>query len=113
MVNKVAPFTPAAQGFGAVAAATLAADGFDVVRLGVLYQAVEPEPGVINHNYLRAVARTVTELSARGVYTLLDFHQDEMNQEFGGEGFPSGRSRPTASQSRSTSSRWGTWTARH
>ena len=46
MVNKRAPYTPAAAGFGTAAAATLASNGFDVVRLGVLYQAVEPSPGV-------------------------------------------------------------------
>jgi endoglycosylceramidase len=88
MVNKRAPYTPAAAGFGAAAASTLATNGFDVVRLGVLYQAVEPKPGVIDHQYLRAIAATVAQLASHGVYTLLDFHQDELNQEFGGEGFP-------------------------
>lgn len=88
MVNKQAPYTPAAAGFGQVAAETLASNGFDVVRLGVLYQAVEPSPGVIDHAYLKSLATTVAQLSSRGVYTLLDFHQDELNQEFGGEGFP-------------------------
>jgi endoglycosylceramidase len=88
MVNKRAPYTPAAAGFGTAAAATLASNGFDVVRLGVLYQAVEPSPGVIDHGYLKSIATTVAQLANRGVYTLLDFHQDELNQEFGGEGFP-------------------------
>jgi endoglycosylceramidase len=88
MVNKRSPYTPGAAGFGSAAAATLASNGFDVVRLGVLYQAVEPRPGVIDHAYLKSLATTVAQLSRRGVYTLLDFHQDELNQEFGGEGFP-------------------------
>ncbi len=88
MVNKRSPFTPGAAGFGSAAAATLADNGFDVVRLGVLYQGVEPRPGVIDHAYLTSLAATVAQLARRGVYTLLDFHQDELNQEFGGEGFP-------------------------
>ena len=89
MVNKRAPYTPAAAGFGAAAAQTLAENGFDVVRLGVIYGAIEPRPGVFNHRYIASVAETVALLASHGVYTLLDFHQDEMNEEFGGEGFPS------------------------
>jgi endoglycosylceramidase len=88
MVSKRAPFTPASVGFGTAAAATLADSGFDVVRLGVLYQAVEPRPGVISNSYLTSIDKTVTQLASDGIYSLLDFHQDEMNQEFGGEGFP-------------------------
>ena len=37
MVAKVAPYEPAAVGFGIQAARSLAANGFDVVRLGVIY----------------------------------------------------------------------------
>jgi endoglycosylceramidase len=88
MVFKRAPFTPSAAGFGAVAAAALASNGFNVVRLGVLYQGVEPAPGVIDASYLKSIATTVAQLASHGVYALLDFHQDQMNQEFGGEGFP-------------------------
>lgn len=88
MVYKRAPFTPASAGFGAVAANALASNGFNVVRLGVLYQGVEPNPGVIDSAYLKSLAATVDQLASHGVYSLLDFHQDQMNQEFGGEGFP-------------------------
>jgi endoglycosylceramidase len=88
MVNKRAPYTPAADGFGAAAAATLADNGFDVVRLGIIYAAVEPRPGKFDLRYLRSIASTVALLARRGVYSLLDFHQDQMAEEFGGEGFP-------------------------
>jgi endoglycosylceramidase len=88
MVSKVAPYEPAAAGFGSQAATSLAADGFDVVRLGVIYGAVEPEPGVFSASYVASIKRTVAELAAHGVYTLLDFHQDQMSTGFGGEGFP-------------------------
>jgi endoglycosylceramidase len=89
MVAKRPPYEPAAVGFGAAAASTLAGYGFDVVRLGVIYSAVEPEPGVISHAYVRAIAGTVAVLARKGVYSLLDFHQDQMSTGFGGEGFPS------------------------
>jgi endoglycosylceramidase len=88
MVAKRPPYEPAAAGFGAAAASTLAGYGFDVVRLGVIYSAVEPEPGVISHAYVRAIAGTVAVLARKGVYSLLDFHQDQMSAGFGGEGFP-------------------------
>jgi endoglycosylceramidase len=89
MVFKRPPYEPEAAGFGAAAASTLDTDGFDVVRLGVIYSAVEPEPGVISGAYVDAIARTVAELAHDGVYSLLDFHQDQMSTGFGGEGFPS------------------------
>jgi endoglycosylceramidase len=89
MVFKRPPYEPQAAGFGPAAASTLATDGFDVVRLGVIYSAVEPEPGVISRAYVDAIARTVADLAHDGVYSLLDFHQDQMSTGFGGEGFPS------------------------
>ena len=49
---------------------------------------MEPRPGVFDLRYLRSIATTVALLASRGVYTLLDFHQDQMAEEFGGEGFP-------------------------
>lgn len=89
MVYKKPPYEPAAAGFGSVAATSLAREGFDVVRLGVIYSAVEPEPGVFSTSYIDSIEKTVEELGADGIYSLLDFHQDQMSTEFGGEGFPS------------------------
>jgi endoglycosylceramidase len=88
MVYKRPPYTPAAAGFGTLAARSLAEDGFDVVRLGVIYSAVEPRPGQFDDRYIGSIASTVDQLAHQGVYTLLDFHQDQMSEQFGGEGFP-------------------------
>jgi endoglycosylceramidase len=88
MVYKLAPFYPAAAGFDADDAAFLRSIGFNAVRVGVLWQAVEPEPGVYNDGYLKQIAKTVRMLGREGVYSLLDFHQDMYNQLFQGEGFP-------------------------
>jgi endoglycosylceramidase len=88
MVSKLPPYLPSATGFGADDAAFLARNGFNVVRLGVIYAGVESSPGVYDDAYLKSIARTVRVLSARGIYTLLDFHQDQYNERFHGEGFP-------------------------
>ena len=89
MVYKRPPYLPSAAGFGYDDAAFLARNGFDVVRLGVIYAAVEPSPGVYDDAYLAGIAATVGTLAAHGIYTLLDFHQDQYNERFHGEGFPS------------------------
>ena len=88
MVSKVAPYEPAAAGFGAAAAQSLAVNGFAVVRLGIIYSALEPRPGVFSASYIDSIERTVAILARQGIYSLLDFHQDEISTEFGGEGFP-------------------------
>ena len=88
MVYKRPPYLPSAVGFGSDDAAFLTRNGFNVVRLGVIYAAVEPSPGVYDDAYIAQIAATVRALSARGIYTLLDFHQDQYNERFHGEGFP-------------------------
>jgi endoglycosylceramidase len=88
MVYKLAPYYPQAVGFGASDAAFLKSIGFDAVRVGVLWQAVEPQPGVYDEAYLRHIAQTVATLGRYGILSLLDFHQDQYNQRFEGEGFP-------------------------
>jgi endoglycosylceramidase len=82
----VAPDT--AAGFGARDADFLAANGFNAVRLGVLFAGVMPQPGVIDSAYLEKVDRIVQLLAARHIYVLLDFHQDDYNEKFTGEGMP-------------------------
>jgi endoglycosylceramidase len=88
MVNKVAPYTPAAVGFDDADAAFLADNGLDAVRLGVLWEAVEPRPGVFDDNYLASIKSTVALLAAHGIVSLLDFHQDMYNEKYQGEGEP-------------------------
>ncbi len=57
--------------------------------VGVLWEALEPEPGVFNDAYLASIESTVQMLGAHGILSLLDFHQDMYNEEFQGEGEPS------------------------
>ena len=113
-VNKYPPFyLTEAPGkpwnFSAADAANIARLGFTVVRLGILWQGLEPGSGGPNNpavctpghstsssmynagtalRYLRAVQRTVDLLGRYGIYTLLDMHQDVYTQAFRGEGMP-------------------------
>jgi endoglycosylceramidase len=80
------PATPA--GFTAHDADWIAAQGFNTVRLGVIFAGVMPRRGVVDRSYLEKVARVVDLLAARHVWVLLDFHQDMYNERFAGEGFP-------------------------
>jgi endoglycosylceramidase len=88
MVYKVPPYYPAAAGFGTDDAAFLERLDFNVVRVGVIWKAVEPKPGVYDDRYLRHIADTVRTLAKHGVWSLLDFHQDLYNERFQGEGAP-------------------------
>ncbi len=90
-------------------AARMASMGFNVVRLGVIWQGIEPgglgpnspqvcSPGApgdphqfnakVASAYLARVAQTVDLLGRFHIYTLLDMHEDVYSSEFGGEGAP-------------------------
>ncbi|ORW75784.1 endoglycoceramidase, partial [Mycobacterium shimoidei] len=87
-VYKVAPFEPSAGGFSDDDAAFLAANGFNAVRVGVIWAGVEPEPGVIDYDYLASIENTVQTLANHGIVSILDFHQDSYSSVFAGEGAP-------------------------
>jgi endoglycosylceramidase len=88
VVYKVPPYYPPANVFGSSDADFLAAHGFDIVRLGVIWAGLEPSPGHFDDTYLDNIAQIVSLLQSRGIAVLLDFHQDMMNELFQGEGFP-------------------------
>src|SRR5436853_5369104 len=67
MVYKRPPYRPDATGFGADDARFLHDNGLDGVRLGIIYKALEPRPGVIDRDYLERIARTVATLQRAGV----------------------------------------------
>ena len=87
-VYKVAPGDPLASGFSNDDAAFLAANGFNAVRVGVIWSDLEPEPGVFNAAYLASIESTVQTLGNHGIYSIIDFHQDAYSTAFGGEGAP-------------------------
>ena len=90
-------------------ARAMAGLGFDVVRLGILWQGLEPgtlgpdsravcAPGAPGNarqfdaaqvaRYLARITATVDLLGRYHIYTLLDMHQDVYSQMFDGEGAP-------------------------
>lgn len=89
-VWKLAPYHPpaTAAGFTAADADWLAAHGFNSARIGTLFTGVMPQPGVIDAAYLEHWDRVVQLLASRGIFVLLDFHQDLFSERYGGEGFP-------------------------
>ena len=62
--------------------------GFNFVRLGVMWEAVEREPGKYNDTYLEEVNSLVDRLGAKGIYTMVDAHQDVYARKICGEGIP-------------------------
>jgi endoglycosylceramidase len=88
MVYKLPPYYPSVAGFGDDDATFLKSIGFNAVRVGVIWKAVEPQPGVYDDTYLGRIQETVDMLERHGIVSLLDFHQDQYNERFEGEGFP-------------------------
>jgi endoglycosylceramidase len=88
MVTKKPPYFARGLGFGTDDARFLRRHGFNTVRLGVIYTAVEPAPGRYDDAYLDQIAREVRLLARHGLFVLLDFHQDMYNRRFEGGGFP-------------------------
>jgi endoglycosylceramidase len=80
--------SPAARGFGDADAAWLAANGFDVVRLGLTAAALMPNPGVIDTTFLDSFTGTVHNLTSHGLLVLIDLHQDGWGPTVCLDGFP-------------------------
>jgi endoglycosylceramidase len=62
--------------------------GFNFVRLGVLWEAVETSPDTFNDTYLTEMESLINRLGQNGIYTLVDSHQDVYSRHTCGEGFP-------------------------
>lgn len=88
VVNKRPPYHPAALGFDERHAAFIAAQGWNTVRLGIIWRAAEPRPGLYDDAYLDAIAETAALLARHGQHVLVDLHQDMFHERYGGEGFP-------------------------
>ena len=88
LVNKRPPYKPSVTGFSADNAQYLAANGIDSVRLGLIWKAAEPKPGVYDDGYIDDLIATTKLLNSYGISTLVDAHQDMENEKFQGQGFP-------------------------
>ena len=69
--------------------------GFNIVRLLVMWKAIEP---TLNANlgtllpegqyYLACITNVIDSLYKRGLFVFIDFHQDLAHECYGGDGFP-------------------------
>lgn len=50
--------------------------GYDSVRLPVSWSLLEPQPGVIDSQYIERIAQIVAWFKQAGLYTIIDMHQD-------------------------------------
>ncbi|MFE3290759.1 cellulase family glycosylhydrolase [Rhodococcus sp. NPDC059234] len=89
-VDKEAPYIEPGNGLTVTAADAdlLAQHGFNTVRLGVEFDGLMPQRGVVDTAYLDRIAGVVDVLGARGIHVLLDNHQDGIGKPWGGNGFP-------------------------
>ena len=62
--------------------------GFNVIRLGIIWDGLEPEPGVYNEDYLKGIDQMIQLANDQGLYVFLDMHQDLYSVEFS-DGAPS------------------------
>jgi endoglycosylceramidase len=116
LVYKLPPYEVVVGGTGTNAltpeeAQSMAALGFDVVRLGIIWKGLEPGTAPSNDNavclpgtprssgphqfnasvfdaYLSQLDATVALLGRYGIYSLVDMHQDVYSEVFAGEGAP-------------------------
>jgi len=62
--------------------------GNNFVRYLIFWDGVEPERGVYDEEYLDKVEERVNWYTSRGMYVMLDMHQDLYSIVFGGDGAP-------------------------
>jgi endoglycosylceramidase len=86
VMRKTAPYYP--SHFDRRDADFLVHNGFTAVRIGFIWAAVEPKPGVYDNRYIRKMIDFNNLLARRGVHALLDFHQDLWSKSAGGDGAP-------------------------
>jgi endoglycosylceramidase len=65
--------------FSETDAELIASFGWNTVRLLLSWSLVEPSPGVYDETYLDKIEATVEMLANKGIYTIIDLHQDAWN----------------------------------
>jgi endoglycosylceramidase len=68
--------------------------GMNAIRLDVSWAGAEPEQGVYNQTYFDVVHKIIKMCDKRGIYVLLEWHQDLFSERYCGNGAPLWASRP-------------------
>jgi len=63
-------------------------NGFNIIRLGFVWDAVEPEPGKYNEEFLDKVGAILDKCAEHDVFAFLDIHQDCYSSYCHGDGAP-------------------------
>lgn len=56
--------------------------GFNCIRLGIIWDGLEPEPGKYNEEYLKEIDKRIQWAADNGLYVFLDMHQDLYSARF-------------------------------
>uniref|UniRef100_UPI00321756CA cellulase family glycosylhydrolase n=1 Tax=uncultured Draconibacterium sp. TaxID=1573823 RepID=UPI00321756CA len=56
--------------------------GFNCIRLGIIWDGLEPEPGKYNEDYLKEIDKRIQWAAENGIYVYLDMHQDLYGAKF-------------------------------
>lgn len=56
--------------------AWFAESGFNLIRLGIFWDAVEPSPGKYDDAYLKRISNVIEDAEKEHLYVLVDMHQD-------------------------------------
>lgn len=94
VVVKNAPYFPSNGAFDADMSLNdddmdfMVKNGFNAVRLGIMWPGIFPTPGSPNVAYLAQMKSIVNRLHSKGIYVILDLHQDLLSRSFCGEGVP-------------------------
>jgi endoglycosylceramidase len=92
--SKFAPYSPFDYQTGQYDAALstyldrAASWGIDVLRVPFTWAAVEPAQGMNDAEFLGRYDALLQQAWARGMWTIVDFHQDIYSEVFCGDGFP-------------------------
>jgi endoglycosylceramidase len=62
--------------------------GFNIIRLGIIWDGLEPEPGIYNEEYMGKIDEMIQWAGDNDLYIMLDMHQDLYSVEFS-DGAPS------------------------
>ena len=57
--------------------------GVNCLRMGIIWDGVEPQPGTYNEKYLDALEKKVKWADKHHIYVMLDMHQDLYGRKFG------------------------------
>lgn len=56
--------------------------GFNCIRLGIIWDGLEPEPGQYNEEYLKEIDKRIQWAADNDIYVFLDMHQDLYGAKF-------------------------------